>query len=159
MLNNSVKNLGGAANLDLSKLFALVVQTTCLASTFSLLVHITRLNVIFFFLIFSYWDASFITEQFMTNLLKLLRRTRTSPSRCCPSAGNSQTDRSSSCCEADGSNQDILSLSPCSCQPANQIFMNNNKPPRSYITERWRKQICSVCWKFFFSAKIIIRVI
>lgn len=49
MLNNSVKNLGGAANLDLSKLFALVVQTTCLASTFSLLVHITRLNVCVFF--------------------------------------------------------------------------------------------------------------
>lgn len=69
----------------------------------------------------------------MTSLLKLLRLSHTSPSRCCPSVGNSQTDRSSSCCAADGSNQDILLLSPSSCQHANQIFMSNNKPPHSCI--------------------------
>ena len=69
----------------------------------------------------------------MTSLLKLLRLSHTSPSRCCPSVGNSQTDRSSSCCAADGSNQDILLLSPSPCQHANQIFMSNNKPPHSRI--------------------------
>lgn len=62
------------------------------------------------------------------------------PSRCCPSVGNSQTERSSSCCETDGSNQDILLLSAFACQLAKQIFRNNNEHSYVYITVVTQKQ-------------------
>lgn len=84
--------------------------------------------LLFFFFFFFF---SFISEVFMTGSVKLFADgvMILSSCRCCPSAGNSQTDISSSCCEADGSKQDILRLSPSSCHLADQVFMNFNKPP------------------------------